>query len=267
MAVEEVGDSFAGDDDACLPVAGGEDAQPPGLQMEGRGVPAAGQRVHDDDDFELAALQPVRSVHRHAPRGGVSGPGERGPDQVGLVAVGDADGDVTGVQGPSVRAALAGGDRSADQQPVCEIGGGPEGLGVGARYVPAGQFVQGPAGGERLGEGLVQVGAGEPGGAELQGAGVFAGSGGEVVEGVEGPGDGRRGRGGQGRQDTGSRCTGMPGLCSSITLTPFCVGSCGSPIQRSVPTIVKGSNWPGSPTNRPRSKRSTICSSMSERIW
>src|SRR6266540_4464159 len=66
MAVQEVGDSFAGDDDACLPVAGGEYAQPPGLQVERGGVAAAGQRMYDDDDLELAALQPVGCVDCHA---------------------------------------------------------------------------------------------------------------------------------------------------------------------------------------------------------
>ncbi|MEV7243139.1 hypothetical protein AB0N92_18100 [Streptomyces sp. NPDC093248] len=89
--------------------------------------------MYDDDGLELAALQPVRGVHRHARRARVAGSGERGPYQVGLVAVGDADGDVTGVQGSAAVMALAGGDRPVVQQPAGEVGGGLDGLGVGAR--------------------------------------------------------------------------------------------------------------------------------------
>jgi len=45
----------------------------------------------------------------------VAGAGECHSDQVGLVAVGDADGDVTGIQDSSVDVAFAGGDCAAVQ--------------------------------------------------------------------------------------------------------------------------------------------------------
>ncbi|MBF6271716.1 hypothetical protein IU460_29080 [Nocardia farcinica] len=64
MAVEEVGDPFAGNDDACLAVAGGEDAQAPCLKVEGGGIAMSGQRVHDDDNLEFATLKAVGGIDR-----------------------------------------------------------------------------------------------------------------------------------------------------------------------------------------------------------
>lgn len=69
--------------------------------------------MRDNHDLEFAALQAVGRVDRDLCYVRAACPGERGPDQVGLVAVGDADRDVTGVQNPAVVVAFAGGDRAA----------------------------------------------------------------------------------------------------------------------------------------------------------
>lgn len=63
MLVQEVCDAGAGHDDAGERAAGEQDAQAAGLQMEGGGGLAAGERVPDEGDVELTALETVGSVH------------------------------------------------------------------------------------------------------------------------------------------------------------------------------------------------------------
>ena len=86
MGIEEVGYPGASDDDAGVAVAGCEDTQAAGFQVERGGVDPARQRMQDDRHVELAALQPVggvdpgssgRRAGRPAPAPGGSGPLDR----------------------------------------------------------------------------------------------------------------------------------------------------------------------------------------------
>ncbi len=92
---------------------GGQDAEPSCLKVEVGGVSSPGQRVDDDGDGELCALQPVGGVYPDLPGGGWGGQGECLADLFGLAAVGDADGDVAGVEWLAAGVALAGPDRPA----------------------------------------------------------------------------------------------------------------------------------------------------------
>jgi hypothetical protein len=65
VGVEQFGDAGPGDDDAGVPVAGGENAEAASLEVEGGRIAAAGQRMKDDHHVELAALQTVRGVGNH----------------------------------------------------------------------------------------------------------------------------------------------------------------------------------------------------------
>src|SRR5690606_40632172 len=140
--VQGVVDAFAADDDAGVPVAGGEDAEAAGLQVEGRGVGAAGERVEDDGDVVLAALEAVGGVDddvRDAEGG------EGGADRGRLVAVGGADGDAVGRQGGRVRGAFGGGRALAVQETADHQGDGAHRFRVGARGVGGRELQQAPA--------------------------------------------------------------------------------------------------------------------------
>ena len=87
MGIEEVGYPGASDDDAGVAVAGCEDTQAAGFQVERCRVPPPRQRVQDDGDPEFSALQAVggvdpgssgRRAGRPAPAPGGSGPLDRG---------------------------------------------------------------------------------------------------------------------------------------------------------------------------------------------
>jgi hypothetical protein len=62
MVVEELPGAGAADDDACVTVPGREDGGAAGIKMKGSGVAAAGKRVPDEDDVELATLEAVGGV-------------------------------------------------------------------------------------------------------------------------------------------------------------------------------------------------------------
>ena len=95
-----------------------QDAEAAGLQVEGGGVAAAGQGVQDDGHVVFAALEAVRGVYGDV--GQASGravwPGQGRSDGGGLVAVGGADGDAVGGDGPFVADdAVYGGGAALDQ--------------------------------------------------------------------------------------------------------------------------------------------------------
>jgi hypothetical protein len=72
--------------------------------MELPGISATGKRVPDDDDLELAPLEDVGGVDDHAIDGQSSldtGVLKCGAEVVSLVAMGNADGDITGPQTPA----------------------------------------------------------------------------------------------------------------------------------------------------------------------
>src|ERR1035441_763792 len=117
MGVEQVGDAGAGDHDAGVPVPGGQDAEPSCFEVEAGSVAAPGQGVDDDGDGELRALQPVGGIDPDFPGGGRGGEGQGLADLVGLVAVGDADGDVAGTEWLPAGMALAGPDCPAGEEP------------------------------------------------------------------------------------------------------------------------------------------------------
>lgn len=79
MPVQQVEDAGAGHHDAGEAVSGQQDAHAARLQVEGGGVLAAGQRVLDEGDVELAALEAVGGVHGDA---GQVAAGETGADRV-----------------------------------------------------------------------------------------------------------------------------------------------------------------------------------------
>src|SRR5690606_28725279 len=156
VGVQEVVDAFAADDDAGVPVAGGEDAEAAGLQVEGRGVGAAGEGVEDDGDVVLAALEAVGGVDDDV--GDAEG-GEGGADRRRLVAVGGADGDAVGRQGGRVRGAFGGGRALAVQETADHQGDGAHRFRVGARGVGGRELQQAPPGFRGLVDHPVRAGA------------------------------------------------------------------------------------------------------------
>ena len=222
----------------------------PGLQVERGGVGAAGQRVQDDRDVVLAALEPVRRVHGDVRDAQL---GQRRADRRGLVAVGRADGDPVGGQRRGLRATrseVAAPPRSSSRRTTRRHR--PYRLGVGARGVPGGQLQQAPARLGRLVDHPVRARAvrrdreGEPPVAVVRcrcGTGCT--------------GRTRRRPGAPptpgSRQDTGSRCCGSSGLWASRVVTAEADGSYDRPAHCSLPTIENGSSCPGSPTNSARS--------------
>ena len=96
VRVEQVCYPGPGDNDACLTVPGGQDAQSACLQMECGRITPAGQRVHDDGDLEFGALQAVGGVNSDHRRGGRGDPCQGLADLVRLIAVPNSDPDVLG---------------------------------------------------------------------------------------------------------------------------------------------------------------------------
>lgn len=113
VAVEQVGDAGAGDDDAGMAVARSQHTQAAGFQMEGRCIAAARERVQDDGDGEFASLQAIGGIG--ADSSGVGRVVKELLNVAGLFPVCGADGDVGGLQATAGGIGLAHGLGAAGQ--------------------------------------------------------------------------------------------------------------------------------------------------------
>lgn len=155
VGVEDVGDAGAGDDDAGVAVAGGQDTQAVSFQVEGGGVRAAGERVQDQGDAALVALEAVRGADADAVQARIV-LGLQGAQAFGLDAVRGADGDVGGAQDLSLGVEFAGCGGLSDQEPFGEGEGRVEGFEVDAVGATGGQFQQCPTGAGGVFDGRVE---------------------------------------------------------------------------------------------------------------